>query len=765
MESFLIAILRDILGGTLSLDDGLSAIQNLFIAKQQRSELLFEIARAIEEIILRRPKVASAKFTELSVRLTFDKERTIPELLLLLDTRYTSNYRRSECEILPDIEAIPELLDILGELAQAIDTAKKLNLRPLLPFLADDVVVTLDAICERGQKPITLLAMREVHYLANVLSEFEFFEGAELLLNRLMELTQKWKMTDFWFEVSMDEASVLTELAMYEQSRAILKKLESVAKRKKDTKELALVKLTLCINETRDDSTDYKVARALGDEAAALFERIQRQEQTTPEGLGLAHLIIGSSILANGWREAIPQAISRLEKALAIFERATDKSPHQLYLLYGCLVNLGFAHGVLGDHDNLSKGTEYFEHALTVLESLKEHNMDVRWDMAACMNALGWICLCSECDEFWPLGLRSFETALRIREELLQSNLISKLEYFGTVVGTALSKLHVVDRLDPETEEFLRDSLMNYFSIFPTDQRAYNELAIGTYDLVWLASRHNLQPSETLMALLEDIDRMLVETQNQVDSIYINGVSLVIPFFMDNWPLLYSRAMELVKSGPEELRDVARLIAAFASIKMNLEEVSLEARVRLISPVDESIEKIDPVLMQYWTGQNILAKTLKSFYDNKNYYDLANDFYRAAVVFGRLSEIEYSYNESTEFIKATGVSLAYILLRFAHALSVQFDVKIEQSEEMTLDESGFEQFEFILANNWTGLLRITENYLQMVEQLEYSRAQPYLNAVFSNITRAVRMMDSIAMVDRRILSYLGDVMGRRYYLR
>jgi hypothetical protein len=62
-------------------------------------------------------------------------------------------------------------------------------------------------------------------------------------------------------------------------------------------------------------------------------------------------------------------------------------------------------------------------------------------------------------------------------------------------------------------------------------------------------------------------------------------------------------------------------------------------------------------------------------------------------------------------------------------------------------------------------MKITDNYLGMVEEAELAQAQPYLNAVFSNITRALRMMDSVSLIDRRVLSYLGDIMNRKYYLR
>ncbi|MHA2359926.1 MAG: hypothetical protein ACXAB5_06610, partial [Candidatus Thorarchaeota archaeon] len=158
MQPQLIATLRDILCANLSLDDGLSAVQNIPFDDTDESDILFDIARSIEEIILRRPGLASAKLTELSVRLSFHQERAIPEMLMLLDTRYTNSHRRAECELLPDIEAIPNLVDNLGELSQALSSANRLNLRPLLPFLADEVLMTLNAIYDRRHDGTTNLA-------------------------------------------------------------------------------------------------------------------------------------------------------------------------------------------------------------------------------------------------------------------------------------------------------------------------------------------------------------------------------------------------------------------------------------------------------------------------------------------------------------------------------------------------------------------------------------------------------------------------------
>jgi hypothetical protein len=79
-----------------------------------------------------------------------------------------------------------------------------------------------------------------------------------------------------------------------------------------------------------------------------------------------------------------------------------------------------------------------------------------------------------------------------------------------------------------------------------------------------------------------------------------------------------------------------------------------------------------------------------------------------------------------------------------------------------IDES---QYSYLLAEDWLGLIKIANAHLQKVEQSEMVEAQPYLNAVFSNMTRFLRMMDGISLVDRRVLSLLGTAMNRRIYLR
>ena len=93
MEALLQATLRDILCAALSLDDGLSKIQGITFRNPEESELLFDIARSIEEIILRRPGLANAKLTELAVRLSFQHNRVLPEMLILLDIQAPSEDR------------------------------------------------------------------------------------------------------------------------------------------------------------------------------------------------------------------------------------------------------------------------------------------------------------------------------------------------------------------------------------------------------------------------------------------------------------------------------------------------------------------------------------------------------------------------------------------------------------------------------------------------------------------------------------------------
>ncbi|MFW9794396.1 MAG: hypothetical protein ACFFEE_08845, partial [Candidatus Thorarchaeota archaeon] len=333
----------------MSLDDGLSTVQNIPFSDSDESNVLFDIARALEEIILRRPGLASAKLTELAIRLSFHEDRSIPEMLVLLDTRYTSIHRRSECELLPDIEALPNLVDILGELSHALGSANRLNLRPLLPFLADEVLMTLNAIYDRRHEGTAQLAMYEVYNLSCSLIDLGFYEGAELLLGRLMELSTDAKMDDFSFEATFDYACVLTELGMYEKSRKVLRKLEKIARENNEEVRLASVILQIGVNDTRDDTVAHQKARETGDKAAELYDLAFKAGSVSVDEVALAHVIIGSSILVNGWREGVPQAVERLQLGLRIFEGIPKKTPEQKIHIFKILAGLGFAYGLLGD--------------------------------------------------------------------------------------------------------------------------------------------------------------------------------------------------------------------------------------------------------------------------------------------------------------------------------------------------------------------------------------------------------------------------------
>jgi chemotaxis methyl-accepting protein methylase len=165
-------------------------------------------------------------------------------------------------------------------------------------------------------------------------------------------------------------------------------------------------------------------------------------------------------------------------------------------------------------------------------------------------------------------------------------------------------------------------------------------------------------------------------------------------------------------------------------------------------------------------GQTYLVQTTKAFYDNKDYSELATGFYGAAITFSEVVTTETDMSESAEFIKATCASLSQVLRRFSLALENQYAAYIDrnlfQGTPSVIDES---KYSYLLAEDWLGLIKIANAYLQMVEQSEMVEAQPYLNAVFSNMTRFLRMMDTISLVDRRVLSLLGTAMNRRIYLR
>jgi len=765
LKTMLVSTLRDILCANLSLDDGLSAVQNITFNDADEANTLFDIARSIEEIILRRPALASSKLTELSIRLSFHKDFIIPELLQLLDTRYTSSYRRSECEILPDIEAIPNLIDILGELSQALSASIRLNLRPLLPFLADEVLMTLNSIYDRRHEGTTNLALYEVRSLAWMLIEEGFFEGAELLLNRLTELCQELGLKDLSFEVKFDYATVLTELHLYEEARKILTELEKKARALNDREKIAAVVLQLGVNETRDDSVSHIVAREIGNKAAELFDLALKKSHVSKDDVGLAHIVIGSSILANGWREGVPQAIERLQLGLRIFSSIENQGPTQKAHIFKTLTGLGFAHGLLGDHENMTKSVEYFNGAKEILHELGKSFPDIDLDLARTENAIGWICLSTECDEFWPIGLASFEMAVQLREKQYTDGRISEIELIGTRMGFALSKMRATGRLDYDTQDPLREILVQYVPLFPTDSRAFVEVAIATYNVVWLLTRHRGDIPPRLLRLLDDIDKMLIDARVDEESMFIDGVSLVVPFLEASWKTLLERS-KMMSQGSSELADVAGLLAAYSTAKMNLDALNLEVSTRIQPPVDDAVQQTDALLAQYWLGQTYLVQTIRAFYQNKDYSELATGFYGAALAFSEVLSVEPEFLESAEFIRATSSSLSQVLRRFALALESQYAAYVDRGKfpkRITgIDDA---QYNYLLAEDWLGLMKIANAYLQMVEQSEMVEAQPYLNAVFSNLNRALRMIDGISLVDRRVLSFLGSVMNRRFYLR
>jgi tetratricopeptide (TPR) repeat protein len=765
LHAQLIVTLRDILCANLSLDDGLSAVQNIPFNDTDESNILFDIARSIEEIILRRPGLASAKLTELTMRLSLLQERTIPEMLMLLDTRYTNSHRRSECEICPDIEAIPNLVDILGELSQALSSAIRLNLRPLLPFLADEVLMTLNAIFDRRHDGTIHLASYEVRNLGWALIEVGFYEGAELLLNRLIEISNETSMNDFSFEVTFDYACVLTELGLYEESRNFLKSLKKIARGNGDQERLAIVNLQLGVNDIRDDSVAHEVARETGDKAAEMYDLAYKSGVVSVDDLSLAHVTLGSSILVNGWREGIPHALERLKLGLRINERLVNKTSEQQAFTFRTLAGLGFAHGLLGDHENMTKCLKYLNKAKDILQELDGLHPEIDSELARTENAIGWLCLSTECDEFWPHGVEAFKRAVTLREVQFKEGRVSELELLGAQMGFALSHLRIDERSNEDTQDRLRQILAQYITLFPTDSRAFVEIAIATYDVVWLIARHDWKISPRLLRLLDDVDRMLEDAIVENDSLFIDGVAIVVPYLGQSWPVLLKRSKRMSQSD-SQLAGVAGLCTAFSIAKINLDALNLEVGGRVQPPVDDAVLNTDTLLAHYWLGQTYLVQTTKAFYNNKDYSELATGFYGAAIAFGDVVTTESEFLESAEFIKATSASLSQVLRRFALALENQYAAYIDRSRfqgtPTVFDES---QYIYLLTEDWLGLIKIANAYLQMVEQSEMVEAQPYLNAVFSNVTRFLRMMDSISLVDRRVLSLLGAAMNRRFYLR
>jgi tetratricopeptide (TPR) repeat protein len=764
VESILQATLRDILIASLSLDDGLSKVQGISFRNPEDADVLFDIARALEEIILHRPGLANAKLTELVVRMSFNENRVLPEMLILLDTRYTNSHRRAECEILPDLEALPRLIDILGELSQAITSTIRLNLRPVLPFLSDEVLMTLNAIYDRRHDATISLALHEVHYLAWILVEAGFFEGSELLLNRLIEISGEISDDELTYEVTFDYACVLTELKMFDKSRDILNDLKKYARRSKDSLKLAEVTLQLGVNETRDDSVDFDVARMLGDKAAEFYDIALKAGSVSRDEVGLAHLVIGSSILANGWREGVSNAVERLELGLRIYDSIENKSPKQMLHVFRTLTGLGFAHGLMGDHENMGKAIEHLSNAKEIIKQYKDSFSGYEIELSRVENAIGWLCLSTESDEFWEMGIQSFKRAEEIRTKLLTSGQITDIEILGTRMGLAFSTMRSAGRTDADDpQDPIREIIAQYIPLFPTDPRAYEEIAIATFDLVWLLTRHGGHLPPRLRRLLDDVDRMLEDAET--DSIFIQGVSLIFPYLENSWNTLLERSKQM-SNNPGHLSDVSKIIAALAVSKMNLDALNLELGARVKPAVDDEVLRVDALLAQYWLGQTFLVQTIRAFYDNKDYSELASGLYAAALAFNEVLEIESDFGESVEFIKATCASMAQMLRKFSLTLENQYAAYIDRSKfSGTVSNIDDAQYSFILAEDWLGLVKIANSYLQMVEQSEIVEAQPYLNAVFSNINRALKMMDAVSLIDRRVLALLGAEMNRRYYLR
>ncbi|MHA2323575.1 MAG: hypothetical protein ACXACG_18255, partial [Candidatus Thorarchaeota archaeon] len=481
--------------------------------------------------------------------------------------------------------------------------------------------------------------------------------------------------------------------------------------------------------------------------------------------VGHAHLVIGSSILANGWREGVPQAIDRLQLGLRIFDSIKEKTPHQKLHVFKTLADLGFAHGLLGDHDNMAKSIAHLNGAKELLHDLESFYPDIDLEVARTENAIGWLCLSTECDEYWPIGLASFENAVKLREDHFADGRVSEIELIGTRMGLALSQMRATERSAVDIQDPLRKILVQYVPLFPIDSRAFVEVAIATYNVVWLLTRHGGDIPRRLMRLLDDIDRMLIDARVDEGSMFIHGVSLAVPFLECSWSTLLERS-KMMSQSTSPLADVAGLTAALSTAKINLDALNLEVGVRIQPPVDDAVQRSDPLLAQYWLGQTYLVQTIRAFYDNKDYSELASGFYRAAIAFGKVGSIEPTFLESAEFIKATSISISLVLRRFALALENQYAAYIDRGKIPGSPASVEEyQYNYLLAEDWLGLIKIANAYLQMVEQSEMVEAQPYLNAVFSNLTRALRMIDSISLVDRRVLSLLGSVMNRRFYLR
>ncbi|MCF2136118.1 MAG: hypothetical protein K9W43_02670 [Candidatus Thorarchaeota archaeon] len=764
MVSQIQSILRDILCASVSLDDGLSALQSIARDHPEEVELAYEVARAIEEILLRRPSLASTKLTELTVRLSFDERRDLPKMLMLLETRYTNSFRRNEAELLPDVQAIPNLLDILSELSQSMGTALEINLRPLLPFLSDETLLTLDAIYTRKHEASTLVAVHEVHYLTALLLDAGMFECAEALLNQLLIIAREMNLSDFEFELTLDEAAVLTELGMYDECRRLLNPQIEAATAADNHEHLAALMLQLSINETRDDTIPYMTARALGDRAIALYSDAVDKSLLSIEQLGAAYVTIASNILSTGWREGVDEAITRYKSALEVVEAIEPRTLDQSLLLFKTLAGIGFAYGLLGDYDSIHRAIDYLNQASSLLNETDVRDRDSRVERAWCNATIGWICLTSESDEFWDQGTKALKNALSMREDLLKEDLVNSLDIISCKVGLGLSLLRTNEAIDDTTLALLRDALLQYIPLLFTDQRAMVETSITIYDIMWMTHRHEVAIPSRLLGLLEEVMKMLDVTQVHDGETFVVGAKMVVPYLQRSWETLQRVAQETIQSG-HQLHDVAHLLSALSTSKMNHDVLNSGIPVALHNPVTDAVIAADPILAQYWKGQFSLADALHSFYTNKDYPTLAEKLYRAATELRAVDSVECEFDESVEFIKATAVTLSIVLFRFTRALQGRYAMTVNVTDDDILIGTDFtEPFSFMLTQDWLGLVKITTAYLQMVER-EDVKTHPYLNAVFSNISRSIRMMDRVALVERRILTFLGSEMNQRYYLR
>ncbi len=757
--------LRDILCASLSLDDALSAIQSAGASDPDNAETFYGLARAVEEIILRRPGLASTKFMELTVRLSFGRDSIMPELVMLLDTRYTSGFRRAESELLPDLKALPQLLDVLGELTEATETALRLNLRPLVAFLTDELLITLEAIFNRFHEATTTLALHEVHHLTYSLMNAALFDCAEALLNRLLAMARQMKLESLADEIAFDEACALTELGMFEETRMMLEEIERKARLNGDSRRLAQTALQLSLNDTRDDGIPYEAARSLAEKAARLYKQGTQSGACVDSDLALALLDIGSNILVTGWREAVPQAIDWLLDASKAYDALHDTNTNQSFFHYKCLAALGIAHGLLGDHASVERAINYLQEAKSIVEGLEKSGIDCGPEASRCDHAIGWMCLCTDSNELWPAGIEAFKRAIKAREVLMAKAGISELELISSRVGLALSLVRASNDSNPAAEESLREALIQYARLFPTDRRAYTEIAIASFNTIWLNLRHGTVLPPRLMGLLDDVDKMLSDAVPSEDNIFIQGASLVIPYISSSWGQLSRRAKKIIDN-QSDLSGIASVMMGLATAKLNAPAVNPESGLRVLSPIDDMVRLADPLLAQYWEAQTELAQTIREFYEHKSFSELASGLYGAAVSMRMVESTDSPFEEASEFIRATSGSFSGVLLRFAAALEKQYGNVIDRSKYPSVPETSIEgEYSFILAEDWMNLAKITDSYLQMAEDAELSKALPYLNAIFSNITRTFLMMDNVAMVDRRVVAFLGEEMNRRFYLR